>query len=85
MLLRNLFNVADYVGTATRRYKSQVRLLSKLVLRLFMLLLFLLSFLHALLVELQRRCVDVSLDTLAALRHRLGRFLQQVQRCALIL
>ena len=67
--MRNLVNVADYVGTATRRNKSQVQLLRKLVQRLLVLLLFLLGILHALLVELQRRCVDVSLDTLAALRY----------------
>ena len=67
--MRNLVNVADYVGTATRRNKSQVQLLRKLVQRLLVLLLFLLGILHALLVELQRRCVDVSLDTLAVLRY----------------
>ena len=69
--MRNFFNVADLVGTATRRYISQVRLLRKLDIRLLVLLLFLLCILPAQLVELQRRCVDVSLDTLAALRYRL--------------
>ena len=53
--------------------------------RLLVLLLFLRCILPAQLVELQGQCVDVSLDTLAALRYRLGRFLQQVERCALIL
>ena len=71
LLLRNLFDVANHVGSASMRYRSQVLFLSRLVLHLLVLLLFLLCLLHALLVVLQRRCEDVSLETLAGLRYRL--------------
>ena len=69
LLLRNLFDVANYVGSASMRDSSQVLFLSRFVLRLLVLLFFLLCLLHALLVVLRKRREDAPPDTLAALRY----------------